>query len=383
MIPTIFAYPAICLIQIHTSLAWKTIAHRGLSRDASDKYALAENTAAAMQRAAEFGLPGVELDIRSTSDGTPIVTHDYHGSQETIMDGSDGLSNPIDIALANQTAQRRIKYSTLPYWFWNQKPLKVYGRGGRIIQSAVEQKLESLEDMLGHLRDLGKPDFKLFLDIQSPLVFRTSAALVKKHKMEDQVLLKFFAKRALDSNKYNYTGPETCVHIAQQEGFQDLQIIPQFNDGEMTVSNEEVFIDVLDTRLSIPQYLNCWHVASNASIIRMPMVATSVPRSIPSNTPFTDAAVQALTWASSHDLQRMAIGPNPSVGRFIGSTCTYYKFAAGKLKAKVFDRAAQNAKLYFARRMLREEDFLVGDAMGDVENRRWSTEFEFFAKYLC
>ena len=46
------------------------IAHRGASGDAP------ENAIAAFQLAVDLGADGIELDIRLTSDGVPVVIHD-------------------------------------------------------------------------------------------------------------------------------------------------------------------------------------------------------------------------------------------------------------------------------------------------------------------
>lgn len=46
------------------------VAHRGLSGEAP------ENTLAAFRLAAEAGFPAVELDVRCTKDGVPVVLHD-------------------------------------------------------------------------------------------------------------------------------------------------------------------------------------------------------------------------------------------------------------------------------------------------------------------
>ena len=48
------------------------IAHRGASRQAP------ENTVAAFQRAVELGADGIELDVRRTLDGLPVIHHDAH-----------------------------------------------------------------------------------------------------------------------------------------------------------------------------------------------------------------------------------------------------------------------------------------------------------------
>ena len=53
------------------------IAHRGFARDAR------ENTPLAFEAALEAGADGVELDVRITADGVPVVHHDSSATTET------------------------------------------------------------------------------------------------------------------------------------------------------------------------------------------------------------------------------------------------------------------------------------------------------------
>ncbi len=64
------------------------IAHRGASAEAP------ENTLAAFRRALELGAGMIELDVRLTSDGIPVVFHD-----ETLSRTSDGKGAVSDLPL--------------------------------------------------------------------------------------------------------------------------------------------------------------------------------------------------------------------------------------------------------------------------------------------
>lgn len=66
------------------------IGHRGASAAAP------ENTLAAFQRAVELGADAVELDVKLTRDGAPIIMHD-----ETVDRTTDGKGKVCDLTLAD------------------------------------------------------------------------------------------------------------------------------------------------------------------------------------------------------------------------------------------------------------------------------------------
>ena len=59
----------------------QVMAHRGASRSES------ENTLAAFRRAGEMGAQSVELDVRRTLDGVPLVIHDTTFARTTTCAG--------------------------------------------------------------------------------------------------------------------------------------------------------------------------------------------------------------------------------------------------------------------------------------------------------
>lgn len=65
------------------------IAHRGASAEAPP------NTLAAFRRAMELGADGVELDVRLSADGVPVVIHDA-----TVDRTTDGTGRVADLSLA-------------------------------------------------------------------------------------------------------------------------------------------------------------------------------------------------------------------------------------------------------------------------------------------
>lgn len=68
-------------------------AHRGASAE------YPENTLAAFERALRLGVDGIELDLRASADGVPVVIHDRDLGRTT-----DGAGNVDDFALAELRA---------------------------------------------------------------------------------------------------------------------------------------------------------------------------------------------------------------------------------------------------------------------------------------
>jgi glycerophosphoryl diester phosphodiesterase len=60
---------------------FEIVAHRGVSTEAP------ENTIPAFQRALELGADAVELDVRLTADGVPVVYHYFYLEQITLLSG--------------------------------------------------------------------------------------------------------------------------------------------------------------------------------------------------------------------------------------------------------------------------------------------------------
>ncbi|UJO21532.1 uncharacterized protein CLAFUR5_09264 [Fulvia fulva] len=349
--------------------AYQTLAHRGLFHDVTDGSNIAENTVSALQRAADFGLPGVEFDVRPSKDGVLWVTHDMISNRATIQDNAKGLMNPIDVALKSQPAPKPIFINQHFADFWNLVPLKVYGRQGKIIKPDGAQKMEFLEAMLGHLKNLDKPNFMLILDIQDPGTFKTAAGLVKKTGTSKQVYLKFFAKKAIDSTNHKLNQKDhkaTCLQYAKDNGFDGLQVIPQINDGELTIVNNKAYLDVFQYRFLVTEYLSCWFDAQrafNTGAAIVPIVSASVPFQ---NNPAHQAGQDALLWASD-----------------ARGTCQLYSWDSTNVAARLFNTDAQQDKEQFARAFIRSEDYIVIDVMGDVKTHTYSGDFTFFKNNLC
>lgn len=96
------------------------VAHRGVPDKAP------ENTIAAFERAIELGADAVELDVRLTADGVPVVYHYFY------LDENTSVSGPI-----------------FNYTFEQLQEVSVWGRGSHGASSARISTLHAVLDAIG------------------------------------------------------------------------------------------------------------------------------------------------------------------------------------------------------------------------------------------
>ncbi|THX41411.1 hypothetical protein D6D10_02747 [Aureobasidium pullulans] len=336
------------VILVKPLFAYQTIAHRGLFHDVNDHNALAGNSVNAMYRAEALGPPSVEFDLRLSSDNQVLVFHDMISNRATSNDNYGGRLDAVDVG-----SHPAILVKSRPANSWIGTGLKSFGRNGRIVLADGAQKLETLDSMLSHFKNLNNPNFWLILDIQDPVIFSRAAAAVNAHGLSRTVFLKFFATKAINSKGIKYNGANTCYQYARKNHLSDLQIIPQINDGELHFEGEIAYLNVFNTKLSVREYLQCWadaqkaHSGNGAAL--MPIVSASVPAN---NEVAFNTARDTLAWAKSAGRKTMSILPNPDAGRIINTQCTF-------VKAARFDESARKAKLAFVE--IAKPDYVVLD----------------------
>ena len=377
-----FATLLTLVILVEPLFAYQTIAHRGLFHDVNDYNAVAENSIDAMYRAKALGLPSVEFDLRLSLDNQVLVIHDIVSNRATVNDNYGGRLDAVDVSLNLQPAVAPISVNSKPASSWIGTGLKTFGRNGRIVPADGAQKLESLDAMLSHFKNLNNPKFWLILDIQDPIIFSRAAAAVNSQGLSATVFLKFFATKAINSQGITYNGANTCYQYARQNNLGGLQIIPQINDGELHFEGQNAYLNVFNTKLSVREYLQCWadaqkaHSGNGAAL--MPIVSASVPAN---NEIAFNTARDILAWAESAGRKTMSILPNPDAGRIINTQCTLWTYQSGSVKAAIFDDSARKAKLAFVE--IAKPDYVVLDLMGDLGNRRWIGDFSSYIIYLC
>lgn len=373
--------------------AHEVIAHRGVYHDVTSDQTLAENSFYAVIRAHELGLRGVELDLRLDSTNTVLVTHDMISNRATVADNDGGNMNSVDVALGLQRAPAAIHFAAHDYNFWTNVNLKNYGRNAQLVHNSRVtgdvSHLQNLDSMLYNLKTfraqvLNDPNFMVVLDVQDPLILKLAAGIIKKYNVGNHFYLKFFARKALyNTPQYRYNGADTCYVYAKDNNLTGLNIIPQINDGELDIDeDDDAGIVAFQTRLTVEQYLQCWSdaQAQHADAAKMPIVSASVPADKPGA---TAAAGDAMSWARAHGRKTMTIVPNPDAGRRVNGTCELFSFQSTNVAAARFNMAARQAKANFAASSLTRPDYIVWDVMGDYLGHQYHTDFNTYTANLC
>ncbi|MEW5944642.1 MAG: glycerophosphodiester phosphodiesterase family protein [bacterium] len=137
------------------------IAHRGFPREAP------ENTIPAFEKALEAGAHMIELDVRSTSDGHPVVFHDYSLYRTTSQRGLIEMLTLRQVEKLDVGAQRGEEF-----------------HGTRIPQ---------LEEALIFARNR----VPVNIELKTPGIERKIVNLIKKHSMTRSVLVSSFRYSSL------------------------------------------------------------------------------------------------------------------------------------------------------------------------------------------
>lgn len=362
------------------------IAHRGIFHDATDQWNVPENSFYAVQRAYDLGLAGVELDLRLSSDGQVMVTHDQIANRTTRDDNAGGNFNPLN---GGSPRAKWINQDTAAHW--QHTELKIYGRNGRLVQGTADDfngHMQTLDGLLRYINAnrgdiLRSNKFMIILDIQDPNILTKAAQIVQNwgnYGAKNSVYLKFFASKAL-FNDQRYNGSHTCYTYALNHHMSGLKIIPQINDGELFTfsENDDAGIAAFQTWMSVSTYLQCWADAEQQhwnNAARMPIVSASVPAG---KEWATKGAWEAINWARHNGRQTMSIVPNPDAGRRSGRSCNYYTWQSTDPHAAGFNFAARKEKQNFVNSV--NPDYVIIDIMGNLPH--WSSDLTAFERDLC
>lgn len=361
------------------------IAHRGIFHDRSDENNLPENSFWAVQRAYDFGLAGVELDLRLSKDGQVMVTHDQIANRTTVDDFGGGKYNPIDGANGWHPGAHWINSETADHWTHTR--LKIYGSHGNLVNNSFSNTtMQTLDGMLGQInseRDdiLKSNNFMIILDIQDPNVLTKAAQIVQKwgnYGARNSVYLKFFASKGI-FNDYRYNGADTCYTYERYHNMTGLKIIPQINDGELFSFSEDddAGIAAFQTKLSVSTYLQCWADAraQHWDAANMPIVSASVPAG---KEWAQKGAWEAINWARHNGRKTMSIVPNPDAGRNSWG-CKYYTWQSTDTRAAGFNFDARKSKQDFVNAV--NPDYVIIDIMGDIPH--WASDLNSFEHNMC
>jgi glycerophosphoryl diester phosphodiesterase len=190
----------LAIASVYAALAWSTgipAAERSFfKKDGTRPLVIAhrggaglwpENTLYAFENAVNLGVDVVEIDVRSTSDGTLVVMHDA-----TVNRTTDGAGRVSDMTLAELK-----KYDAGFRWSSdNGKTFPMRGRG--ITVPTLEEVFTALPEMRFNIEP--KQD--------APSITEPLCSLIRKHRMADKVIIASF------SNAIMYEFRRTCPEVA-------------------------------------------------------------------------------------------------------------------------------------------------------------------------
>lgn len=366
------------------AISWELIAHRGVFHDQQVRYNTAENSLDAMVHAMSMrGVNGVEVDVRVSKDGVLFAFHDAALNAQTEKDNAGGTLNWVNVALKTRKAPRAIPFSSLPAKDLVTTPLKIYGRGGYIVnrESASSPGLVTLEKLLETLKP-ANAQFTIMLDVQAPFVADKCAELIRRMGLQHQVHVKFWAALAIDPKFTGYNGADTCYRYARAHGWGGIKIIPEIN--EVNLKKNTDLLHVFGTDLTVGEYLDCWanaqkdHSGNGAAL--MDIVSAMYGR-LPN--PHAEAtANQAFDWAEKNGRKKLSVVVMPDA-------CT---FAIGRHGGRRFWRVdggvggSRQPADEVTRRIAfcdKRADMCVQDVMGDYANYKASADYNNYLNFLC
>jgi glycerophosphoryl diester phosphodiesterase len=151
------------------------IAHRGSSEITP------ENTIASFSKAITDGAEGIELDVRLSKDGVPIVFHD-----ETLERLAQNIGLVIDLSIAE------LKQLDVGSWFNKKYPQHFNA-------SFPDERIPTFSELLDFLLDY---DGLIYVELKckkeeiEPLV-KAVCSLIGTHKLFPQIILKCFKLKAI------------------------------------------------------------------------------------------------------------------------------------------------------------------------------------------
>lgn len=371
----------------------KVVAHRGLFHEAAegserDFASVAENSVSAVIRARNYGIKMVEIDVRLSSDGVPIVLHDHILNRNTTFDvmGGDlniiyrqlnGQDMPPPILVSSQTADVLTNSNIF---------LKAYSAGG--MMSVTSDRLLTLRQFLIKVAAYNNAPGTvqgplIILDLQSPALVSASARVVRELKMQERVVLKFFSNRAVPDD-LGRTGDMSYIARRNIERWgNDLWYIIQFNNGELTDLPGNYVISKSGFDHTAITYAKGFIDTGRVIGIGMSMPNNGVD-------PFAVLAVQQLKTFFSTPANRVPLfgilGNPDSSARKSVDNCFLHNHGfvpdgVTPLKVFPFSFATQTQRREFANSL----DYIIADALPSIRGGqpRLYTDSQMFSITLC
>ena len=201
-----------------------------------------ENTVAGFRRAAELGVPAVELDVRLTKDRKAIVCHDPDLGRLT------GLARAVHDLTWDQIARLRIR---------KELPMGIDAHGNRkVIRYAQEERIPLFAEVLAEVPHIAiNIELKLDLNRWWPLeVAGVTADLITEAGAQDRVIITSFDPRKLRAAAR--TNPGLAIGFCYDDTMLDfaralLDRLPiRKADGEIRPNARRVLTRMLDANVT-------------------------------------------------------------------------------------------------------------------------------------
>lgn len=187
------------------------------------------NTLFAFERAAELGVDVLEMDIHMTKDGILVVSHD-----ETVDRLTDGTG-----LIKEKTLAEVQSYDAAYDWSPLDDGAEFPYRGQGITIPTLESVFERF------------PDYRMNIEIKQsdPPIYQQFCELIRKHHMENQVLVASFHDE--DLAKFRETCPEVATSGSQGQiktfvylhlAFLGRLYSPDFSDVQVPIESSGITI---------------------------------------------------------------------------------------------------------------------------------------------
>jgi glycerophosphoryl diester phosphodiesterase len=176
---------------LYSATPFEVLAHRGGGRT-SDMLSASENSVEMIRLASRFGATGVEIDVKLTRDGTPVLFHDATLNERVTQ--KNGLVGPIEnytydqlyalVKLVNgeriptlRQALETVLYQTPLQFVWLDIKFANNMQAVRNLQAEFIQKAEAANRKLEIV--IGIPDKEVMANFKRLPVYQTIPSLVE------------------------------------------------------------------------------------------------------------------------------------------------------------------------------------------------------------
>jgi glycerophosphoryl diester phosphodiesterase len=210
------------------------VAHRGIhgTLNSSLYKDTPENSRESLDNADKECIEAVEIDVRLSSDGVPMITHDTNWGRElrtTDLKSGSCCFDPYHNAGYNPAVNQTTAAAASQ---WVVRPTtNLWG------QSKWNEKGTTLNDMLNHYKTKGY-EFIIFIDVKDSPAFGKAWAEVASHQMSDRVVLKIAAN--VFPNPEDLAAKLRTIHYACQCAYSDaayIKVMPVYQTSDIAPNN--------------------------------------------------------------------------------------------------------------------------------------------------